>query len=84
MITEVAIKVNDKIYSLPRPARHVDVIQHFNIKWNTPRIEGFLDDGHLFVDRVEAMRIAKMCKQPLIDFWNDLDAATELYSENLW
>ena len=31
-----------------------------------------------------AMHIAKMCKQPLIDFWNDLDAATELYSENLW
>ena len=68
MITAVAIKVNDKIYSLPRPAQ----------------VEGFLDNDNVFVDRVEAMQIAKKCNQPLIDFWHDLDAAAELYSENLW
>ena len=84
MITAVAIKVNDKIYSLPRPARHADVMLFFRIKWDDPRVEGFLDDDNVFVDRVEAMKIAKRCNQPLIDFWNDLDAAAELYSENLW
>ena len=84
MITAVAIKVNDKIYSLPRPARHADVVEFFRIKWNDPKVEGFLNDDNVFVDRVEAMKIAKRCNQPLIDFLNDLNTATELYSENLW
>ena len=84
MITAVAIKVNDKIYSLPRPARHADIVEFFCIKWNDPKVEGFLDDDNVFVDRVDAMKIAKRCNQPLIDFWNDLNTATELYSENLW
>ena len=84
MITAVAIKVNDKIYSLPRPARHADIVEFFCIKWDDPKVEGFLDDDNVFVDRVDAMKIAKRCNQPLIDFWNDLNTATELYSENLW
>ena len=84
MITAVAIKVNDKIYSLPRPARHADIMEFFRIKWDDPKVEGFLDDDNVFVDRVDAMKIAKRCNQPLIDFWNDLNTATELYSENLW
>ena len=84
MITAVAIKVNDKICSLPRPARHADVVKFFRIKWDDPKVEGFLDDDNMFVDRIEAMQIAKRCNQPLIDFWDDLDTATELYSENLW
>ena len=84
MITAVAIKVNDKIYSLPRPARHADIVEFFCIKWDDPKVEGFLDDDSVFVDRVDAMKIAKRCNQPLIDFWNDRKTATELYSENLW
>ena len=84
MITAVAIKVNDKVYSLPRPARHADVVKFFRIEWNDPQVEGFLDNDSAFVDRVAAMQIAKKCNQPLIDFWHDLDTAAELYSENLW
>ena len=84
MITAVAIKVNDKIYSLPRPARHADVVEFFRFKWDDLSFEWFLDVDSVFVDCVEAMQIAKRCNQPLIDFWDDIDTATELYSENLW
>ena len=84
MITAVAIKVNDKIYSLRRPARHADVVEFFRIKWDDPKVAGFVDNDSVCVDRVEAMKIAKRCNQPLIDFWDDLNTATELYSENLW
>ena len=41
MITAVAIKVNDKIYSVPRPARHADVVEFFRIKWDDSKVEGF-------------------------------------------
>lgn len=84
MITAAAIQVNEKIYTLPQPARHADIIEYFRIAWNAHRIEGFLDERNHFYTRAAAMQHAKSCKQPLIDFWSDLDAAAELYSENLW
>ena len=84
MITAVAIKVNDKVYSLPRPARHADVVKFFRIKWNDPQVEGFLDNDSVFVDRVEAMQIAKKCNQPLIDFWHDLDEKKKKKKKKNW
>lgn len=85
MIVKAAIKVQKYIIvSLPSPARHADIIQHWHIKWDMEQEEGFLDEHDHFLTRTEALIEARRCNQPLIDFWNDLDTTTELYTENLW
>lgn len=85
MIKQAAIKVKDNIYTLPRPNRHVDIRRNFNISLMARyQTEGFITDEDIFVNRIEAMKIAKECNQSLIDFWADLDISKELYTENLW
>ena len=60
-ITHVAIRFRNKIYSLPAPARHCDVIKHIvettgytTISVDMHREQGFLDTNGLFLDRAAA------------------------------
>lgn len=86
MVKQAAIKINDnEILTLPRPARHADIIESFKIKpYNTRLVEGFLDENDKFLTRTEALAEARRSKQTLINYWDDLERTTELYSENLW
>lgn len=87
-ITHVAIRFQDKIYSLPKPNRHHDVIRHI-IETN-PGLsyvdamgddQGFLDESGRYLNRKQALLTAKVNDQllegrPIIH--------NQLFSENLW
>ena len=85
MITHVAIKIKDKIWSLPKPNRHNHIIMQIYLETNCQLDEdnqqGFLDNESNFLTREEALLHAQDCNQILSDkpLWGD-----ELYSENLW
>lgn len=84
MIKQAAIKdENGKIYTLPQPARHSLIIKTLieaEIRYLLPSaVQGFLTDDNRFVDRIEAMKIARESGQ--------VTAVTdrkELYTEDLW
>ena len=92
-----AIRFNGKVWSVPRPGRHHDVIQHV-IKTNSEikfvgGEQGFIaGDGATqgrFVDRLEARKIAEAAKQ-LIAGRRDNDGVPyvaqddRLFSEDVW
>ena len=72
------------IYSLPRPARHHDVIADMHrlgvsarkINYST---QGFIDSHGSFITRVVAKRIAKKAGQLRAD-----TPHKELFSEDVW
>ena len=85
MITHVAIKskVNGKVFSLPCPKRHHDVIS-LMVKAREPTPistlgQGFLDDQGNFMDRLQAGTYAVACRQIARLKWPPY-----LYSEDLW
>lgn len=84
-ITTAAVKFKDKVYTLPRPARHHDIIKHICEEEKIDSIgeneQGFLDDQGRFLRRKPAKLIAQMAGQILE---NDAPVLSELYSENLW
>lgn len=68
--------VDGEIWSLPRPARHADIIYEMKSGKNGPRVSGFIGDsglggftqgfltgGGTFVDRQQAARIAGAARQ---------------------
>lgn len=87
IITHVAIKFNQCIYSLPKPNRHHNVIKLIVDTTNVQTVnshgedQGFLDSSGKFLTRKEALELAKNNGQLRDDrpIWND-----ELFSENLW
>jgi len=82
MITHVAIKLDNIVYSLPRPNRHHHVIALIKIKGvkkQTRGIQGFLTKDDRFVDRLEAAKIAVDSGQIDLLRW-----PPNLYSEDLW
>lgn len=87
MITHVAIRFQGKVYSLPPPNRHHDVIkliiQKTGVKYVDARDDdqGFLIDGETFCRRKPALRIARECEQlkPGRD-----GMYGKLYSEDVW
>lgn len=74
-----------KVYSLPPPARHHDVIKHMADELKTEKLgyyeQGFVDSLGRFVRRKPAMLIAKRAGQILENRAPVLD---DLFSENLW
>lgn len=88
MITHVAIRFQGKVYSLPAPNRHHDVIRHIVETTGVKSVDargddqGFLIDGERYVRRKPALRVARECGQ--------LKPGTlgpklgELYSEDVW
>lgn len=83
-ITHVAIKQGGKIYSLPKPNRHHDVIRL--IVTERPEIryvdgqQGFLDANGVFLSRAAAKVVARELGQ-LLPRAHDGDI---LFSEDIW
>ncbi len=93
MIVSVAVKIGDLILSLPRPARHHNVVHMFNRlfkessrpHWSyEEEVQGFLDDKGNFLTRLEAMTHVKECGQKLVARPPNGYKGQELYSEDLW
>jgi hypothetical protein len=82
MITHVAIKYNDKIYSLPQPFRHHDVIRQIGGIYGED-IQGFLTDKGHFLNRAQAFVHAQFHGQVKPRGVNEYNG-NELYSEDLW
>ena len=83
-IIGVAVKFEDgRVLALPPPARHPSVLlysQEEGYDSNTPSTQGFITSECQFVDRVEALQIAKDASQLL----PHIEVEEQLYSENLW
>jgi len=87
-ITHVAIRFQGKIWSLPAPNRHNDVIRlivrETGVKYVDARDDdqGFLIDGELWCRRKPALRIALAAGQCKPDTLGPKLGA--LYSEDVW
>lgn len=82
-IVAAAIQMPDGVHSVPRPGRHNHII-HQLIKAGYPKpirgTQGFLTSTGVFVNRIEAMRIARAAGQLI-----PREGRThKLYSEDLW
>lgn len=83
-IVAAAVHAYGATWSLPRPARHHNVlfaIDHAGLCAITPgpSAQGFLTSDGRFVDRKDGLRIALASKQIEAPKWPPL-----LYSEDLW
>jgi hypothetical protein len=85
-ITRVAIQYNGKIYSLPAPNRHHDVIRMIakenGVGVNGPDVQGFLDEAGTFLHRRSAFVIAQQTGQ--LNRKSGGYQGDRLYSEDLW
>ena len=85
MITHVAIRFRDQIWSLPRPNRHHHVIRMIVEKTNCETVcddeQGFLDDTGQFLTREEALKVALQHNQ--VKDVNDIRCGM-LFSEDVW
>lgn len=83
-IERAAIWHKGLVYSVRRPGRHDDVIRVMakrpNHKAADTRHQGFTTDAGRFVDRKEALVIARIANQVIEKHGNPL----ELYSEDVW
>ena len=82
-IVAAAIMQRGKLYTLPAPARHADVIRVIAAETDQPVTgdQGFITDSGRFVGRRQAFRIATEASQPLR---NIACAPGMLFSEHLW
>ena len=86
-ITHVAIRFEGKTYSLPKPARHHDVIQAIVKETGVDSVnahqddQGFLDSLGHYLDRHRALMIALIAEQ-VID--ETKVRCRMLTSEDLW
>lgn len=86
-ITHVAIRFRDRIWTLPAPNRHHDVIRHIIDSTGVDAVdvpvedEGFADATGRFLNRKQALFVAEMNDQLRADrpIWHG-----QLFSENLW
>lgn len=91
MITHVAIRFRGTTYSLPKPARHHDVIRMIVDATGVERVDalgedqGFLDELGFYLTRRDAFLYASDFLQ-LINQERPSSATNlgELYSEDLW
>jgi hypothetical protein len=81
IIVSVAMKVNGLVVSMPRPARHCDIIKRLPGKLANvrPSDQGFLTDAGNFVGREVALRLARQANQLMKP-----TTKSELYSEDVW
>lgn len=82
MIVAAAIKLDGRVYGLPAPARHHDIIRMLAKRGHDVPIngeQGFIDDQFGFLDRVEAIGAALSDEQKF-----KREPKTQLYSEDLW
>ena len=88
MITHVAIRFQGKVYSLPPPNRHHDVIRLIVEQTGVKYVDahgddqGFLASDGLYWRREDALRIARECGQ--LKPGGLGEKLGELYSEDVW
>lgn len=85
-ITHVVVRKGNLVFALPKPFRHHHVLGLLLEPENKANVQGFLatdskDGSTEFVDRQEAMRIAKKAKQ-LLEHVSHKNK--ELFSEDVW
>lgn len=84
-ITHVAIRFQGKVYSLPEPNRHCDVVRLIIKQTGVTSVdveledEGFLDSSGRYLTRKQALVSAQLHNQVKGKVIHH-----ELYSENLW
>lgn len=88
MIIAAAVRHAGRVYALPAPARHGDVLVYmYDQGCPTPpygdATEGFIDSEQGFVSRRDAYVIVMEERQPLRDGKKEPDLR-ELFSEDLW
>lgn len=98
MIVAAAIKINFLTLSMPKPARHhdilhawyglqVDVLQGFEpTSPYVEEIEGFIDNDGNFLNRSDAFIHVNICGQglPKRNPYKEYYKGNELYSKDLW
>lgn len=88
MITHVAIIYKCKIYSLPAPNRHHNVIREIakenGVGIKSYDIQGFINDQGDFLTRRQGMQYARSCGQLNRKDETGSYQGDELYSEDLW
>lgn len=86
MIKQAAIKIGNDIHTLPRPARHHDIIRALATEILLPTpiggTQGFILDDGTFVNRVDALNVA--IKSGQVKLENCHAPKTGLFSEDLW
>jgi hypothetical protein len=89
-ITHVAIWHNDKLWSLPAPAHHADVVALIvnsipignpNAHLADPDVQGFLDSDGTFLTRCQSLIVALKAKQ-VLDPANI--SGIRLYARDMW
>ena len=83
-ITGVAIMYAGKLYSLPAPKRHHDVIRSIPGGVKGPDKQGFVLADGTFLGRKEAMTLAETNGQLKRRAGKEFYQGPELYSEDLW
>lgn len=82
-IAAVAMRVGGLAISMPQPSRHHNVLWEMDAQGLSPFVhpinQGFLTDSGRFVEREEAVGIAKAAGQIVEPRW-----PPHLYSEDLW
>jgi hypothetical protein len=82
-ITHVAIKYANKVFSLPAPNRHHDVIRMIG-GISGPDVQGFLDANGVFLNRKQAFLVAQATGQLNRREGPGYYQGSELFSEDLW
>lgn len=79
-IAAAAIRMDDgTVYTLPPPARHHTIMQHFKLM-PTPDQQGFVTDQGMWCRRRPALRIARAAGQII----QETAPAHGLFSEDVW
>lgn len=83
-IVAAALKYRDLIFTMPAPARHGHIIHQMarsDVIHTHTATQGFITDYGVFVDRVEARKIAHEAGQMIP---GRSVHSTELFSEDVW
>lgn len=89
MIVAAAIRLDGRVYALPAPARHHDVIRWIVENTHHERVPGSADQGFIdsemgFVGRVQAWDIAAHGSKQLLPIAPTDGGSGRLYSEDVW
>lgn len=81
-VLQVAIRTDDGvIHTLPRPARHGDVM--YQVARVGPEGQGFLLSDGTYADREQAWKVAHDAGQPILRH-PDVQCGEYLFTEDLW
>ena len=81
----VQLQVTKRIFSMAPPARHHNIMHDFNVMgYGQQYMQGFLTNTRRFVDREEAVKIARASRQIYPGMPKKTQPDHLLFSEDLW